>query len=306
MIDLNSAVASEAASVAVAAFDPIQVGILIATVIAIAWGAREWYYGGSVLKVSFELGQTNGKALARAMPVDFIDPQTVNRRFAWRLEGPLIDVAVITVSNRGRTPATIVNPGLVFTSRAAEPLRAAGVLVEGFGSEQEHRVRIEAHDSRVFVFMLQSMVDVAVKDIHFQTPQGTNGDLWARAIVTSGTGKDRRSSRMVWSKGRWNGRRLVSGLWKVRTPLVKEPTVMERLLVEYFLPRVKIYDQLLAVASAIQAAESAVDMPDVFPMLREMYGPVNGMGLLMQARMLNSEARSRTETDPERTPDPEI
>lgn len=304
MIYLHSSGTPDVAAAGVVTLDPVQVGILVAAVIAIAWGVREWYYGGSVLRVSFELGRTDGKVLLHTFPVDFIDPQTLNRRFEWRLEGPTIDVAVITVSNRGRTPATILAPGLAFTSKGAEELRVSGTLVAGSWGEQEHRVRIEAHDSRAFVFVLQPMVDVAEADVRFQTPQGSNEDLWARAVVTSGTGKIRRSPKRVWTAGKWHARKWVSGRWKVRTPLVQKPTDMEKLLVEYFLPRVAFYDQLLGVARALQAAETEDGFTEAYPELSELYGPINSMALLMAAQMLKAETGSAA-GDPERKSNPD-
>ena len=134
--------------------------VLIAA-LALTWGIREWIYGGSVLVVKLELGYSDGHQLVRGAPIDFAEPGALQRLFDKRITNPALDLAVVTVINRGRTPATVLRPGLLFTMPGVEPVFVGGTLLKDFGEANE-RVRIDAHDSRMFMMPLGGMVATAL------------------------------------------------------------------------------------------------------------------------------------------------
>ena len=227
-------------------------------VIVFAWAVREWIYGGSVLKVKFELGYSDGIQSVRAAPQDFAEPGSVGRHFGRRITNPALDVAVITVTNRGRTAATALQPGLRFTMRGVAPVFIGGVPLADLGEPNDH-VRVEAHDSCVFVMPLGAMVRMAVADTDFQKAQRTIHPLRARAQITSGTGRVKRSGRIT-----RRGWRIRDGRWAVRLPLRGRPLKVEEELVDSFLRRgPRLYDQFIhagVILLKIRAGESDGDI----------------------------------------------
>ncbi len=233
---------------------------VVTGVIVFAWGVREWIYGGSVLRVKFELGYTDGIQSVRASPFDFTEPGKVGRHFSRRMTNPALDVAVITVINRGRTAATVLQPGLRFVMRGVAPVFIGGMPLADLG-EPDDRVRVEAHDSCVFVMPLGAMVRMAMTDTDFQKAQGTVHPLYARAQITSGTGRVKRSRRFTCS--RW---RIQDGRWAVRLPLRGRPLKVEEELVDSFLRRgAGVYDQFIlagVLLGKIRGGESDADIID--------------------------------------------
>lgn len=219
---------------------------VLVAVLALAWGIREWVYGGSMLRVQFELGYTDGLQLVRAGPTDFADPDAVGRHFGRRIANPAIDVAVITVINKGRTAATVLRPGLHFTMRGVAPVFVGGRPLGDLGEESD-RVRVEAHDTRTFVMPLGAMVRVANADVTFQQALGMHHAIYARAQVTSGTGRVKRSWRFV-----RNGRRIADNRWKVSVPLRGKPHRIEESLVDVFLTGgTGLYDQFVDIGAIL-------------------------------------------------------
>lgn len=272
--------------------DPVQFGLLVAAVVSIGWGAWGWYYGGSVVKVKFELGRTSGRATFRAGPHDFVDPQFLDHRFEHKIEGPAVDIAILTVMNRGRTPATIHTPSLEFAASGAAPVEVGGVLVAG--GETEYRMRLEAHDSRRFYLLLQPMVDEGRKDIARQLPQGTLTALRSRALVTTGTGEKRRSSRWTLTDDIWYRRRPVAASWQVKTPLSgRASTVVEQLLTEFLRSDLSVDEQAQMMVAAVQASEDETSEFSVHvqQMLGERLGIVQSVRILGRATYLRGQGR---------------
>lgn len=236
---------------------------VLVAVLGLLWGVREWIYGGSVLVVKLELGYSDGIQLVRGAPFDFVDPGAIKRRFNRRISNPAVELAVVTVINRGRTAATVMNPGLYFEMRGVDPVFVGGVLLADFGGTSE-RVRIEAHDSRVFLMPLGGMVAMAQSDVDFQRAESMRRDIRARAQVTSGTGKTKRSRRWGWC-GTWFRR----SDWAVRMPLRGDPlSVEEQLLVEFVDSRTGLYDQSLVIGGVlldIRAGKSDASIIASFP-----------------------------------------
>ncbi|GEK87915.1 hypothetical protein [Microbacterium aerolatum] len=231
---------------------------VLVAVLALAWGIREWVYGGSLLKVQFELGYTDGLQLVRANPNDFVDPSAVGLHFGRRITNPAIDVAVITVVNRGRTAATVLRPGLYFTMRGIAPVFVGGLPLRDLGEGSE-RVRVEAHDACTFVVPLGALVRVANADVEFQKSLEMRHAVYARAQVTSGTGRIKRSSRLI-----RHGWRMVSNRWKVVVPLRgKAPRIEEALVDRYLIGGSGLYDQFVdvgAIVGLIRLGKSDADI----------------------------------------------
>lgn len=55
----------------------VQAGILLVAIVAAIFGTHQWIRGGSVLRVKFELGRTDGSQTVRSIPSDFDDPETL-------------------------------------------------------------------------------------------------------------------------------------------------------------------------------------------------------------------------------------
>lgn len=274
--------------------DAIQVLLFIVALGALLWTIRETIYGGSVLKVTLELGRTDGKQMMSAPPNDFVDPQTVYRRMPQqRLDQIAVDVAIITVVNKGRTPATILQPALEFTSSGAAPVRVSSALLGGKWGEGDYRVRLEAHDSRVFTMLLQPMADAARSDIQLQKPQGVGGEIWARGIVTAGTGKLRRSPRRTRRKGLLWG----DGRWKVRTPLLdNDPSPVEQLLNDFLIPGVDVYSQTVTLGSLFMLAKQGADVNELVERLDE-YNIMDAGAIAMRVHTHEARADSDGTTD---------
>jgi len=217
-----------------------------AAALGLCWAVLSWRFGGSMLKVELELGYTDGRASVHGSPRDFDDPGLIPRRFGNRITNPTIDVAVVTVRNRGRTAATVLNPSLRFTQSGVEPVVIVGMLIPELG-EDDRRVRVEAHDSRVFAMPLAAMVAAADQDIDFQKALGSRKPVRARAQVTSGTGRVKRSPIL-----QMRDRRFERARWTVRMPLRgREPSPQEQLVSEFYVSSEPLYDQFLDAAGLL-------------------------------------------------------
>lgn len=263
-------------------FWPVVTGVIV-----FAWAVREWIYGGSVLRVKFELGYTDGIQSVRAAPQDFTEPGMVGRHIGRRITNPALDVAVITVINRGRTAATVLHPGLRFAMSGVAPVFIGGMPLGDLG-EPDDRVRVEAHDSCVFVMPLGAMVRMAMADTDFQKAQGTIRPLYARAQITSGTGRVKRSRRFT--RLRW---RIRDGRWAVRLPLRGRPLKVEEELVDSFLRRdARVYDQFIhagVILGKIRGGESDADI---------INWATSASGDLLTVGMMTARARHLIGTEP--------
>lgn len=152
----------------------------------------------------------------------------------------------------------MLQPGLRFTTRGIAPVFIGGMPLGDLG-ETDDRVRVEAHDSCVFVMPLGAMVRMAMADTDFQKAQGTAHPLYARAQVTSGTGRVKRSCRFTRL-----GWRIRDGRWTVRLPLRGRPLVVEEELVDFFLrPGARVYDWFIhggVILLKIRGGESDADI----------------------------------------------
>ncbi|EED6225573.1 MULTISPECIES: hypothetical protein [unclassified Microbacterium] len=267
--------------------DLVQVGILVVAAVALFWAVREWVWGGSILKVQLELGRTDGLRMVRASPADMENPDAIDWRMPYRLDGPALDVAVITVINKGRTPVTVLSPALLFSSKGAEDLRVSGQLVGGSWGEDESRIRLEVHDSCVFTLMLQPMAVIARSDMTFQKPQGAGGNIWARAAVTSGKGGVKLSPSSVRSRAKWYSLNRLDARWKVSTPLRGKPlTPTEELMAQFLAPGGDVYDQSVLLGSVLGAAEAGESVNELAARVEDRYGIMNAGKIAMRAMVL--------------------
>jgi len=255
--------------------------------LALIWGIREWIYGGSVLVVKLELGFSDGRALIRGAPIDFKEPGALQRLFDKRITNPALDLAVVTVTNRGRTPATILRPGLQFTMSGVKPVVVEGILLGDLG-EASARVRIEAHDSCTFVMPLGGMVATARSDTDFQKAESMSGALRARAHVTSGTGRAKRSAKRT-----WRDNALRNADWTVQLPLRGKPLLVEEELLDSFVdPRSALYDQFLFMGGLLLQIRAGQSDPAIIA----SFGSIPGVA--MERILILNRARSLLDSSP--------
>lgn len=165
---------------------------------AFLWGVHSWLRGGSVVRVELKLGKLDPDGnLAGAASKWWSKGETPESILGIKVNSMHVDVAIVTVRNRGRTPSTVTNPGLYFTP---DPVHYGGALLEP--GEVSSRVRIEAHDSRQFVFPIEVMAKHARNQVRQSRTIFGLRSLKARAQVTTGTGRVRRSSwKSAWKVG---------------------------------------------------------------------------------------------------------
>ena len=186
----------------------------------VAWAMHSWLRGGSVVRVELELGKLDpdgklvravSKKWRRGVPVLEISDTLINPMH--------VDIAVVTVRNLGRTPSTITKPGLLF-GQGRHAVHYGGVLLAP--GELSNRVRVEAHDSQEFVFPIAGMA----MDARQGVGQGRRGveprTIKARAQVTTGTGKVRRSSRRTGWNVEPEGRGVGGGTLTIEAQLFNE------------------------------------------------------------------------------------
>lgn len=177
-----------------------QIVAVLSILVSAGLVIRNWYYGGSVIKVEIELMER------RWLGADLIGSVDRWKRSDGMLAAPRrglrLDIVKLTVRNKGRTAATIMDPGLRLGTPpvprrnwTAMPIR---LLKDG---ETDTRVRIETHDAKVFYFLLEPLIRNARAEF---------GDvaIAARGAITTGTGKVRLSPR-------W--RRRVPWTWNILT-----------------------------------------------------------------------------------------
>lgn len=158
---------------------------------------RNWFYGGSVIRVELELAREEawGGIISGTVARWLVGDDEQLQRLGG-MNGAFIDIAKVTVRNLGRTAATVHDVGL----RAGRPpvprdswtAMANPLLPLG---ETASVVRIEAHDVKVFYFHTVPILRSAQK--HFGP-----GPLAFRAAVMTGVGRGRLSAR--WRNRRWN------------------------------------------------------------------------------------------------------
>jgi len=177
-----------------------QIVAVLSILVSAGLVIRNWYYGGSVIKVEIELMER------RWLGADLIGSVDRWKRSDGMLAAPRrglrLDIVKLTIRNKGRTAATIMDPGLRLGTPpvprrnwTAMPIR---LLKDG---ETDARVRIETHDAKVFYFLLEPLIRNARAEF---------GDtaIAARGAITTGTGEVRLSPR-------W--RRRVPWTWNILT-----------------------------------------------------------------------------------------
>lgn len=156
---------------------------------------RNWFYGGSVIRVELDLGRRDSMGgLVTGSVARWRDKD--NAAVLVTRWGPQVDLVKVTVRNLGRTPATVHDVGMR-GGRAPLPRTKWTIrpnLLIGPGVQDES-VRIEAHDVKVFYFHALPVVRAAREEFG-------SGPLSFRAAVMTGTGKQRLSRR--WRRGTWN------------------------------------------------------------------------------------------------------
>lgn len=171
---------------------PVQVvfAVLTATfaTIGILLTIRNWVYGGSVIRVVFELGRRDDwGALATGAVSSWRDGSAEKMLTAFR--ATQVDVVKVTVRNLGRTAATILDVGLCVgpgpVPRGSWTAMPNDLLEPGQITEP---VRIEAHDAKVFLFHFVPIL----RGARIEFGEGT---LAFRASVNTGTGKTKLSRR---------------------------------------------------------------------------------------------------------------
>jgi len=157
---------------------------------------RNWIYGGSVVRVEFELARRDSWGSLITRPVAAWKQSSGVELVGGKPQGTHVDLAKVTVRNLGRTAATVYDVGL----RIGPPPTAGGSwtgqpnFYADIG-ERDARVRLEAHDVRVFYFHTIPIIRAAREQFGGST-------LAVRAAVSTGTGRTHLSRR--WYRGRWN------------------------------------------------------------------------------------------------------
>jgi len=181
----------------------VTVAAIALPFVSLAWAVRSWVYGGSKVRVEFHLGKQDELSTLAQGPVDMwragLPAWALHARTIWECH---VNVGVVTVRNLGRTAVTVTNPGLYFGRVDRSKLFVGGTLISG--GEVEGRQRIEAHDSRTYVFYLWPLVK------HARRSAGKT-KLRVRAQVTTGTGRNRRSSRLIWRRSWVRGNIWIAG-----------------------------------------------------------------------------------------------
>lgn len=230
----------------------------LSLLVTVFLSARSWYYGGTVIKVEIDLMER------RWMGADLTGSiarwkSGVGLHAAPR-RGLRLDIVRLTVRNKGRTAATIMEPGLRIghlpVPSGTWTFMPQRLLDDG---ETKSVVRIEAHDAKVFYFYLVPIVRGA-RDEFGDTP------LAVRGAITTGTGKTRLSPR--WRRKspgwRWNVLTLTKGVDWIGTESL---TIADRLwlwseLTEFiYEPPKTIAPQL--VTEAARRAESGDDAKSI-------------------------------------------
>lgn len=162
---------------------------------------RSWYYGGAVITVEIELMER------RWMGADLTGSVARWKSgvglLAGSRRGLRLDIVRLTVRNKGRTAATIMDPGLR-VGRPPVPSGSWTIMAQRPLEDGETKpvVRIESHDAKVFYFYLVPMVRGAREEFG-------DGPLAMRGAITTGTGKTRLSPR-------WR-RKLAGWTWNLLT-----------------------------------------------------------------------------------------
>lgn len=175
---------------------------LIFAVLSVAFGLtgivltiRNWFYGGSVIRVELELGRRDAMGgLVTGTVTRWRDKD--NAAVLATRWGAQVDLVKVTVRNLGRTSATIhdvgLRGGLAPMPKGQWTFHPNSLVEPGVTAEP---ARIEAHDVKVFYFHALPIVRAAREEFGA-------GPLAFRATVMTGTGKRRLSGR--WRGGHWN------------------------------------------------------------------------------------------------------
>lgn len=164
-------------------------------VVGIGLTIRNWFYGGSVIRVELDLARRDDwGALITGTVARW--RQGDDEQLLKRIGGGQVDLVKVTLRNLGRTAATVHDIGL----RAGRPPVPRGTwtamanrLLEP--GETSAVVRIEPHDAKIFYFHTMPILRGAHAEFG-------DGPLAFRAAVMTGVGKARLSPR--WRRCKWN------------------------------------------------------------------------------------------------------
>lgn len=243
-------------------------------VLALLWAIQSYRRGGSVVRVEFEVGKLDAAgALIKAKPAAWSDAKDPAEALNVKVDPMNIDVGVVTVRNLGRTSATVTDVGLFVGYQKWKPVHYGGVLISP--GETGTRHRIEAHDSRRFVFELWGPIELARQDLD-------KVNIPVQARVETGTGKQRRSRR-------W-------GRWKVgnATHLGAAPELGAQILRDYAPSGLPLSELAGEIALVIRLVEDGADHADVMDRLGDPRGNPQQAFRLMQitTRVIDSQPDS--------------
>ncbi|MCC4907752.1 hypothetical protein [Microbacterium sp. cx-59] len=247
----------------------------LSLLVTVFLSARSWYYGGAVVTVELDLMER------RWMGADLTGSiarwKTGTGLHATPRHGLRLDIVRLTVRNKGRTAATIMEPGLR-VGRQPVPTGSWTIMPPRRLSDGETDpvVRIESHDAKVFYFYLAPMVSGARDEF---------GDiaLAARGAITTGTGETRLSRRWRRSSSgwTWNVLTLPKGvdwigsdpptladrlwLWSEVTSLVYQPPItIAPQFVQVAAKRAESGEDVESISTALSALQTAFPEGDAF------------------------------------------
>lgn len=247
----------------------------LSLLVTVFLSVRSWYYGGAVVTVELDLVERR-----------WMGPDLTGSIARWKKgtgfhatprSGLRLDIVRLTVRNKGRTAATIMEPGLR-VGRQPIPTGSWTIMPPRRLSDGETDpiVRVESHDAKVFYFFLAPMVSGARDEF---------GDiaLAARGAITTGTGKTRLSPRWRRSPSgwTWNVLSLAKGadwigsdpptiadrlwLWSEVTSSVYEPpTTLAPQFVREAAKRAESGDDAESISAALAALQTALPSGDGF------------------------------------------
>jgi len=236
---------------------------------------RSWYYGGAVITVEIELMER------RWMGADITGSiarwRSGTGLHARPRRGLRLDIVRLTIRNKGRTAATIMDPGLR-VGRPPVPSGSWTIMPQRLLDDGNTMsvVRIESHDAKVFYFYLAPMVRGAREEFG-------DGSIAMRGAITTGTGKTRLSPRWRRKSTVWVWNVLTFGkdvdwmgseplliadrlwLWSAETSFVYDPpNTIAPQLVQEAARRAEAGDDVKSIQAALDALQAVFPDADGF------------------------------------------